>query len=156
MKITALLAQHIIDVHEGGNWTEVDIAETVKDVTWQEATMHTKASPNTIASLLHHISFWNRVEVQRAHGIEPEINEANGYDHPPVHNEEDWQHLIADNTKSAHELADVIRTFEEAKLSEPLAARNSTAYKEFAGAAEHTHYHLGQMVILKKLIRAGG
>src|SRR3954466_7912350 len=101
MKLTTLIAQHIIDVHEGGNWTEVDITTTLQDVTLQEATTHTQASPNTIASLLHHITFWNRVMVQRAQGTAVKINDANGYDHPPLNTEEDWQNLKRDNIQSA-------------------------------------------------------
>ena len=47
MKITALIAQHIIEVHEGGNWTEVNIKDTLEDVSYKEAVLVTKASYNT-------------------------------------------------------------------------------------------------------------
>ena len=153
MNITSLIAQHIIDVHEGNNWTEVDITTTLQDVTLQEATTHTQASPNTIASLLHHITFWNRLMVQRAHGIAVQINDANGYEHLPLNTEEDWQNLKKDNIQSAHELAAAISQFNEAKLLEPILPGYSTAYKNLQGSVEHAHYHLGQIVILKKLIR---
>ncbi len=153
MKITNLVAQHLIEVHEGGNWTEVAIATTLQDVSLQEATMLTKASPNTIASLLHHLTFWNRLMVQRAQGITVQVNDANGYDHPPLYTEADWEMLKNDNRQSAQELAVAITQFEEAKLLEPVVPNHSTAYKNFQGAVEHAHYHLGQLVILKKLIR---
>ena len=153
MNITALIAQHIIEVHAGGNWTEVDITTTLQDITLPEATTRTLASPNTIASLLHHITFWNRVMVQRTQGVVVQVNNANGYDHPPLHTEEDWQNLKRDNIRSAHELAAAIRQFDEAKLLEPILPNYSTAYKNLQGSVEHIHYHLGQIVILKKLIR---
>ena len=153
MNITSLIAQHLIDVHEGNNWTEVDMTTTLKDVTLQEAITRTPASPNTIASLLHHITFWNRVMVQRAQGTAVQINDANGYDHPPLNTEADWQNLKSDNIQSAHELATAIRQFDEAKLLEPILPNYSTAYKNLQGSVEHVHYHLGQIVILKKLIR---
>jgi hypothetical protein len=153
MKLTTLIAQHIIDVHQGGNWTEVDITITLQDVTLEEATMHTQASPNTIASLLNHITYWNRVMVQRAQGIQVQIDNTNGYDHPLLLTEEDWQDLKKDNLRSAHELATAITQFDEAKLFESILPDYSTAYKNFQGSVEHVHYHLGQIVILKKLIR---
>ena len=153
MKLTTLIAQHIIDVHQGGNWTEVDLTTTLQDVTLKEAITRTQASPNTIASLLHHITFWNRVMVQRAQGTAVQINDANGYDHPPLNTEADWQNLKSDNIQSAHELATAIRQFDEAKLLEPILPNYSTAYKNLQGSVEHVHYHLGQIVILKKFIR---
>jgi len=153
MMITTLIAQHLIEVHEGNNWTEVDLATTLQDITLREATTQTQASPNTIASLLHHITYWNRVMVQRAQGIATQLNDTNGYNHPPLHIEEDWQNLKKDNIQSAQELAAVIRQFNEAKLFEPILPNYSTAYKNFQGSVEHVHYHLGQIVILKKLIR---
>ena len=153
MKITELIAQHLLDVHEGNNWTEVDIASTLDDITLYEATMHTQASPNTIASLLHHITFWNRVMVQRTQGRVVQVNDANGYDHLPLQTGEDWQHLKDDNIQSARELANAIRQFDETKLLEPILPNYSTAYKNLQGSVEHVYYHLGQIVILKKLIR---
>ena len=154
MNITSLIAQHLIDAHEGNNWTEVSIADTLKDVTAEEAATLTKASPNTIASLLHHITFWNRVMIQRMQGINVKIDAHNGYHVPSLQTEEDWLQLKVENNISSHELAAAMSGFDEAKLSEPLVAGGSSAYKNFQGAVEHIHYHIGQMVILKKLIRA--
>jgi hypothetical protein len=153
MKLTSLIAQHIIDVHQGGNWTEVDLTSTLQDVTLEEATTRTQASPNTIASLLNHITYWNRVIIQRAQGIQVQINDVNGYDHPLLLTEEDWQDLKKDNIQSAHELETAITQFDESKLFEPILPDYTTAYKNFQGNVEHVHYHLGQIVILKKLIR---
>jgi hypothetical protein len=154
MKITELIAQHLIEVHEGGNWTEVDIRSIVKDVSVREATMRTAATPNTIAALLHHITFWNREIMRRAKGMVTQVDEANGFNHPALNTEADWQQLKEDNIQSAYELAAAIRQFDEAALYEPMAAHTSSAYKNFQGTVEHVHYHLGQMVILKKLIRS--
>lgn len=152
MKITELIAQHIIDVHEGGNWTEIDITATLKDVSLNDAVLRTIASPNTIAALLHHITFWNREVMRRAKGIKTQVDESNGFNHPALNTEADWQHLKADNIQSAHELAAAIRQFDEAKLLVPMEVHTSSAYKNFQGAVEHAHYHLGQIVILKKLV----
>ena len=155
MKITSLIAQHLLDVHEGNNWTEVSLKDTLEDVTVEEAAALTKASPNTIASLLHHITFWNRVMIQRMKGINVIIDEHNGYNVPPLQTEEDWLREKVDNNISAHELALDIYHFDETKLSESLTEGGSSAYKNMQGTVEHIHYHLGQIMILKKLIRSG-
>ena len=153
MKITSLIAQHITDVYEGGNWTEVSVADVLKEVTLQEAVMLTEASPNTLASLLHHLTFWNRLMIKRMGGIVVFVDEKNGYDLPALQTEDDWKKLQTDSYLSAHQLAAAIAGFDESKLFEPLVPNGSSGYKNFEGTVEHIHYHVGQMVILKKLIK---
>jgi len=155
MQLTEAIAQHVLDVHEGNNWTEVAIGPTLQDVTWREATTLTPASPNTIASLLHHLTFWNRVMARRAQGVATEVGPANGFDAPVLRDEADWQALQADNRQSAQELAAAIRSFDEARLPAPIMPTYGSAYKNLQGTVEHLHYHLGQLVLLKNLVRRG-
>lgn len=154
MYIPILIAEHVLAVHEGNNWTEVNITDTLKDVTLPEATTLTKASPNTLAALLHHLSYWNRVMVQRINHFKVVLPNANGFDVPLLQTEQDWQLLKADNLASAQELAAAINSFDENKLPQPILEGYSSAYKHLQGSVEHIHYHLGQIVILKQLIRA--
>ncbi len=80
MNLTDNIAQHIIDVHAGINWTDVNIKNTVQNITYSEASTHTDASANSIAALLHHITFYNEVVLKRINGNDPAINAANGFD----------------------------------------------------------------------------
>ena len=153
MKIAALIAQHIIEVHEGGNWTEVNIKDTLADVSYKEASLVTKASYNTIAALVHHLSFYNEVVLKRIMGINPRINETNGFDVPAIRNEQEWEQLKKRNLESAYQLADAVKGLPEERLFELTVTGHSTHYKALHGIAEHAHYHLGQIVLLKKLIR---
>lgn len=153
MQLTEAIAQHVLDVHLGGNWTEVDVVHTLQDVTLAEATTPTAASPNTIASLLRHLTCWNRVMARRAQGVATDVGPANGFDGPALHTEAEWAALQADNIASAHELAAAIRSFDEASLPQPILPNYSSAYKNLQGAVEHVHYHLGQLVLLKNLVR---
>lgn len=155
MKITEHIAAHLLEAHEGNNWTEVDVRSALEDVTLKEATTLTKASVNSIASLLQHLTYWNRVMVKRINGIEVSDTEDNGFFGPFLHDEKDWIWLKEDNIASAHELANSIRSFNEARLELPILPDHASAYKNLQGSVEHVHYHLGQIVILKHLIRAG-
>ena len=152
MKLTELIAGHITAVHEGGNWTEVNIKDTLANVGYKEASTVTKASYNTIAALLHHLSFYNGIVMQRLSGANPVISEANGFDMPPVKNEEDWIKLKERNLESAQQLTEAVRHFPEERLNELTATGHATHYKTLHGIVEHAHYHLGQIVLLKKLI----
>ncbi|HEY6975472.1 MAG TPA: DinB family protein [Chitinophagaceae bacterium] len=153
MKITELTAQHITEVFEGGNWTDVNMRTTLSDINYREATTVTKASYNTIAALVYHISFYNEIVLKRLQGINPEISDANGFDLPPVKDENDWRKLKERCFQSAHDLAEAVKKFPEEKLGELTVTGHSTNYKTLHGVAEHAHYHLGQIVLLKKLVR---
>ena len=154
MNIKELIAQHILDVHEGDNWTESNIKNALADVTLSEAITKTPASPNTIATLLHHLTYWNKIMVERINGVTSAIPETNGHEMIPLITEVDWEQLKADNSFSAHELASAIRNFDETKLLHPIIPGYSTVYKNLQGSSEHIHYHLGQIIILKNLIRS--
>jgi hypothetical protein len=154
MKLSEAIAQHLLEVHEGNNWTEVDLAHILHDVTLAEATMLTAASPNTIASLVHHLTFWNRVMARRAQGIATDIGESNGFDAPALHTQADWEALRADNIRSAYELAAAIQDVKDLSFTTPILPNFSSVYKNLQGSVEHVHYHLGQLVILKNLVRS--
>jgi uncharacterized damage-inducible protein DinB len=156
MKITEVIAQHITEVYQGNNWTEVNIKDTLADVGYTEATIVTRASNNSIASLVHHLSFYNDVVMQRLSGINPVISDSNGFDMAAIKNEDDWIKLKASNTLSALQLASAVREFPEDKIFDLTVTGHSTHYKMLHGLTEHAYYHLGQIVLLKKLIRQKG
>jgi uncharacterized damage-inducible protein DinB len=153
MKITELLAENLIQVFEGGNWTEVSMRDALSDVSYVEANTITPASQNTIASLVHHVIYWNGVIVQRMRNHDPEIPAANGFDGEAPASEKDWRSLIEQARHSFVELADAIKQFEPARLSELTNFGQSTFSKNLFGIVEHAHYHLGQIMILKKFVK---
>jgi len=152
MATTNLIADHIKQVYEGDNWTDVNIADTIKNINWQQAQQHTPGSPNTIASLLHHLCYWNEILMQRIQGIDPEVPEINGYDVDKLKDENDWNELKEKAHQSFIQLADRVKEFPEEKLSETYATGKPSYYKNFQGIVEHAYYHLGQIVILKNLL----
>jgi uncharacterized damage-inducible protein DinB len=155
MNLTENIARHILEIHLGTTWTDVDLSSTLVGVTAQEAMVRTPASVNTIAALLHHITYWNRIILYRIQGIAVEVPDTNGFDVPQLHTEEDWEKLKTDNMQSAHELAAAVESFDEDRLFEPILPGNSSAFDNFEGTVAHIHYHLGQITLLKQLIKAG-
>jgi len=154
MANTNLIADHVKQVYEGNNWTDVNIAGTIKDINWQQAQRKTAASANSIASLLHHLYYWNGIIQQRLEGKDPSIPEVNGYDVDELTNENDWNALKEKTHKSFIKLAEAIKNFPEEKLADTYAAGKSSYYENLHGIVEHAHYHLGQIVILKNLIKS--
>ena len=153
MNIKNLIAEHITAVYAGNNWTDVCISGTLEDVSWQEAQKVTPASVNTIAALVNHLCYWNEVLLLRAEGKNPSIPESNGYDVKELKDESEWNNLKGETHQSFIKLADAVKNFNEENLEGTYTAGKSSYYKNFQGIVEHAHYHLGQIVIIKKLIR---
>lgn len=152
MIITSLIAAHIQQVYEGNNWTDVCIADTINNISFQQAQQRTAGSPNTIASLLHHLYYWNEIMLQRMQGENPQVPQTNGFDVEELKSEEDWLALKEKAHNSFIQLANAVKDFPAHKLDKTYAEGKSTFYKNLQGTAEHAHYHLGQMVIIKNLL----
>lgn len=152
MSLSKVVAQHILDVTSGGNWTDVSLESVLKDVPWKDAIEITNASPNSIASLVNHIWFYNEVVRKRIQGIETEISVANGFDLNPIRSEADWVLLRERMDASTVALASEVEKLADEVLFKPVLPGYSTCYKTLHGLVEHTHYHLGQIVIIKNLI----
>ena len=77
----------------------------------------------------------------------------NSFDHPVVSSQTDWENLLTKTFSDAEILADLIEQLSEDMLWQNFTdAKYGTYYRNLQGLIEHNHYHLGQIVILKKLI----
>ena len=92
MNLTAQIARHFREVHFGGNWTSVNLKDSLAGITWQQAI--TKVySLNTIAALVYHINYYVSV-VTKALKKEPlNAHDKYSFDLPPIQNQEDWAKL---------------------------------------------------------------
>ncbi len=153
MKLTVLIAQHIREVYEGDNWTDIDLKDVLKDVTWSEAMEQVPGCDNTIAMLVHHLLFYNEVVMERLKDNYPLIDNSNGFDVGDVDNDLEWQELVQETAASFRNLAAAVEAFPEERLWESTKGGNNSFYKMLHGISEHAHYHLGQIVYLKKWLR---
>jgi hypothetical protein len=135
-----------------GNWTDIFLDDVIADVTYEEAIAVPPGITNTIAMLVYHIKFYNDVVRLRLAGEEPVVGAANGFD-VAINNDATWQQLKADCIESFKMIADDIKALPDEKLWEQTKPGGDSFYKNFHGLAEHGHYHLGEIVLLKKIIR---
>ncbi|GAO44050.1 DinB family protein [Flavihumibacter petaseus] len=153
-QFTQHLADNLLSFAEGGNWTDVSLLETLQTVSLEEALTVTPGSPNTIAGLVSHLLYWNQILLQRLAGENPEIPDSNGFDLRIPGNETEWQDLIREAHESFKALGYAMEEFPEQNLDTNTKDRHSTYRHNFFGIVEHAYYHLGQIVILKHLVKA--
>src|SRR6186997_614845 len=93
MNLSAQIAKHFKDVHFGGNWTSVNLKETLADVTWQQATTKVH-SFNTIAALVFHTNYYVSIALKVLRG-EPLVgHDKYSFDLPPIDSHMDWDKLL--------------------------------------------------------------
>ena len=103
--------------------------------------------------LVHHLKFYNEVVLTRLSGTNPRISSANGFDMMPIKNEQEWRQLVDDCLQSAKKIAEAALVFPADQLDTVPAGGHNHMYKNLHGIAEHAHYHVGQITILKNLLR---
>ncbi len=152
MSLTGQIAKHFRELYFGGNWTSSNLKEHLADVTWEQAT--TKVySFNTIATLVFHINYYVSAVLKVLQGEPLNASDKFSFDHPLILSKEDWQKLLDKTWTDGENFASLIEQLPESKLWEDFSDNKyGNYYRNLQGIIEHTHYHLGQIVLIKKIL----
>ena len=152
MLLSITLAKHFREVYFGGNWTWVNLKTTLEGVDWKQATTQIE-SYNTIANLVYHIHYYVHAVIGVLKGGTLDAHDKYAFDHPSINSQKDWEDLLKRNWEEAEEFAGLLEKFPEEKWDELLAdEKYGNYFRNILGIIEHTHYHLGQIVIIKKML----
>lgn len=152
--LTAQIAKHFREIHFGKNWTWSNLKEHLTDVTWQQAITKVH-SFNTIATLVFHTNYYVALVSKVLDGGPLDGSDKFAFAHPPIESEADWQAMLEKSWADAERLACQIEKLPEATLWETFSEEKyGNYYRNLHGIIEHTHYHLGQIVLIKKLVLA--
>jgi uncharacterized damage-inducible protein DinB len=153
MQVTAQIAKHLREIYFGGNWTSVNLKDTLAGVSWQQAT--TKVySFNTIAILVYHINYYISAVLKVLEGGSLNASDKYSFSHPPIQSQQDWEKLLEKSWTEAEKFASLIEQLPESRLGENLAdEKYGTYYRNLHGIIEHSHYHLGQIILIKKILQ---
>ncbi|KAA5536353.1 DUF1572 domain-containing protein [Taibaiella lutea] len=153
MSLPKQIAKHFKEIHFGGNWTCSNLKDNLADITWQEATTQVY-NLNTIAVLVYHVNYYVSAVLKVLHGEALNASDKFSFDCPPINSEEDWQALTNKAFTEAEIFAGLIEALPEEKLWENFSdEKYGNYYRNLHGIIEHTHYHLGQIALIKKIIK---
>ena len=152
MNVTHQFAKHLRDVHFGGNWTSVNLKDQLAGITWEQATTKLH-SFNTIAALTFHINYYVDTILKVLKGEPLTAHDKYSFDHPPIQSQQDWEMLLSKVWTDAELLASEMKKFPDEKLADFFVMEKYGTYsRNFQGVIEHTHYHLGQITLIRKLL----
>lgn len=153
MNLASEIAKQIREMHVGNNWTEVCLKDILQDVDCQEATTKI-ASFNTIAALVYHMNYYIERVSNVLDGKPLNAKDSDSFSHPPINAQKDWEQVIEKVLKDGKYFASQIEKMPEAALWEVMVDQKYGSYsRNFVGIIEHFYYHLGQVSLIKKMIR---
>lgn len=153
MSVAALIAKHLREAHFGKNWTWVDLQTTLEGVDLKMATTQIQ-DLNTIATLVYHMHYYVERQMAVLAGGPLEGSDKDSFATPDFQTEAEWQAFLAKVWADAESLARAIEQLPDEKLNEIFVQEKyGTYFRNLTGVTEHFYYHMGQIVLLKKLIR---
>jgi uncharacterized damage-inducible protein DinB len=151
------LASDLRRIYEGNAWHGPAVLDALDGVTAEQAARRPLADAHSIYEVTHHIAAWMGEVTSRVRGNKPGMP-ADG-DFPSLKTVVDdaaWSDVRALLRRRQAELIEVVSSFDETRLDEPVDPKNRgvdgpVTYRALlSGLAQHSAYHAGQIVVLKK------
>ena len=154
MEHTQLIAKQIRDVYTGGNWTCVNLEELLGDVTQKEA-LTVIPELNTVATLTYHIHYYAVILSNVLQGFPLDGKDEYSFNHPAFTTDKEWKDFVDEVIQTGKHLSELTEQLPDNQLTAIFSdEKYGTYYRNIAGFTEHTHYHMGQIALVKKLIRS--
>lgn len=110
---------------------------------------------NTIAALTQHIHYYIAGVLNVFNGGTLDISDKFSFDFPPVESQAQWdtiQQRLFDDTEA---FARHVEGMDAEQLAEVFVEEKyNSYYRNIEAMIEHSYYHLGQIVLIKKLVSA--
>jgi hypothetical protein len=152
MNLSQQIAKHFRQIHFGGNWTSVNLKDTLTVVDWQQAIKKVDTF-NTIADLVYHTNYYVSEVMKVLKGGSLNAHDKFSFALEPITSEADWSALLTKTWADAEDFANMIEALPESIFVEDFTDKKyGSYYSNIHGIIEHTHYHLGQIVLIKKII----
>ena len=156
MKSRYELAKRFREVILNGTWiANTNYKQQLTGLQWEIATTKV-TSLNTIAVLAQHIHYYIAGVKNVFKGGNLEIKDKFSFDFPPIQSQNDWETFLTKFFNDAEEFASQIEQMPEEKLKDVFVDEKYGTYqRNIDGIIEHSYYHLGQIVLLKKMLVSG-
>lgn len=149
-----LLASRLREVLLDGHWiANTNYKAIIQSVDWLESTQKV-ANLNSIAALTFHVNYYLVGLLNAFKTAKLEINDRYSFAMPELKSAADWDKLVGDFLQNAEDFASLIEQMDEQLFDQPfMDGKYGTVYRNIECVIEHAYYHLGQMSLLKKLIK---
>lgn len=147
------LANRFREVILNGTWiANTNFKNELSKINWKIAIKKSE-NLNSIAALAQHIHYYIKGIKNVFLGGRLEISDKYSFDFPEIQSEEEWLNFLVEFWKDSEELALLIETMEETKLNAYFVdEKYGSYYRNIDAMIEHSYYHLGQIVLINKIL----
>lgn len=147
------LANRFREVILNGTWiANTNFKNELSKINWK-IVIKKRENLNSIAALAQHIHYYIKGIKNVFLGGRLEISDKYSFDFPEIQSEEEWLNFLAEFWKDSEELALLIETMEETKLNAYFVEEKyGSYYRNIDAMIEHSYYHLGQIVLINKIL----
>lgn len=136
-----------------GKWVaNTNLADQLSDLTYEQVITKVNGL-NSIAELTYHINYYIAGVLQVLNGGTLDIRDKYSFDMPVISSKEDWTVLHERLWTNAESFAQTVENMTSEKLNSAFIDEKYGDYRRnIEGLIEHAYYHLGQVVLIKKLL----
>lgn len=155
MKKTIELANRFRENIINGTWiANTNYKDQLENLDWKIAVSKID-SLNTIAIIAQHVHYFVNGIKNVFDGGNLEIRDKYSFDFPEIKSKSEWKSFLTKFWEDAENLAKCIEQLPDEKLNQGFVDVKYGTYKRnIDGLIEHSYYHLGQIVLIKKIIFA--
>lgn len=153
MNSSTHLAKHLNQVMLGGNWTSMNYNSVLTDLPWQKANQQVQGLMS-IAKLTFHATYYIDVLLRALKNQPLNAKDELSFNTPPINSQQDWDNLLKHIFTNSEEVCELIQQLPDEQLNDHFTdEKYGSFFRNINGIIEHLHYHLGQIVLIKKLLQ---
>lgn len=147
-RITSLFEK----LYNGKPWLDINMVSTLKSIHAKQAQKRVLKNCNTIWEITAHVIAWRQNVLQRVNGEVITTPNHNYIEEVKDTSEAAWENTLRDLDVSQKQWVDFLKTSSDNSLKLIYTPNNMTYYEHIHGIIQHDAYHLGQIMLLKKLL----
>ena len=152
MGFAAQLALQFKQLYFGPSFVGTSLKDALEGIDWEKATKKVD-DLNSIAMLVFHINYYISALLKVLKGGPLDAHDKYSYDMSPINSEDDWQELLTKCRKDAEEFISLVEKMTDEELSKPMdTGKYGDWFKNLLIIQEHSNYHLGQIVLIAKML----
>lgn len=153
MKTATYLSNRLEEVLLNGKWvTGTNFKEQIENVHWEEA-IRSVGELNSIAQITFHIHYYLQGVLRVFQGGSLDIHDKYSFDMPRIQSEKDWSNLKSRFLEDSKTFINVVNNMKETEFQSIFVEKKYGTFERSVDVIiEHSNYHLGQIVLLKKLL----
>lgn len=147
------IANRFCEVILNGTWiANTNFKDQLANSDWQIATKKVD-SLNTIAELAQHIHYYISGILNVFNGGSLDIKDQFSFNFPPIESQEQWNLFLERFWNDAEEFARKVEVMSDEKFNSVFVDEKYGSYhRNIEAMIEHSYYHLGQIVLIKKML----